>query len=48
MSTTMDLYGEVLPQVDEGVARDVGALFGDSLRDSDTAASGSQPYLRRS
>ncbi len=30
MSTTMDIYGEVLPEVDEGVAKDLGALFTDS------------------
>jgi integrase len=27
MSTTMDVYGEVLPELDERVARDLGALF---------------------
>jgi integrase len=29
VSTTMDIYGHVLPEVDERVARDLGALFGD-------------------
>jgi integrase len=31
VSTTMDVYGQVLPEVDERVARDLGALFSPSM-----------------
>jgi integrase len=36
VSTTMDVYGQVLPEVDERVARDLGALFGQTVGSSDT------------
>jgi integrase len=32
VSTTMDIYGQVLPEVDERVARDLGALFSGQSR----------------
>jgi integrase len=34
VSTTMDIYGQVLPEVDERVAQGLGALFADQTESS--------------